>query len=283
MKILVWLATAMVFAAAPLSAHAQDAYTTVNLNMRSAPDSDYPRITTLRAGTRVSVQGCIDDWLWCDVIAYGDRGWVAGDYLEYNYDNRRVFLPNYGARIGIPIISFVIGDYWGRHYSHRSFYSQRNNWYHRPIHNRHAGIRHDRRDNRRDARGDRRDDRRDDRHDRRDDRRDVRQDRRDDRRNVRSDRRTESHDVRQAGRNDHRNDRNTHRSNSPAPARSLRASQPSRTSNNNNQRRTSQPKASPRGEVRQPPVRSKASKERKSNSNDQKDREQRKRGDDRQH
>ena len=110
MKRFAWLAAiAAIFATASVAARAQDAYTTVNLNMRAAPDIDYPLIRTLPAGTAVSVQGCIDGWLWCDVIAYGDRGWVAGDYLEFFYRNHRVLLPDYGARYGIPIISFMIG------------------------------------------------------------------------------------------------------------------------------------------------------------------------------
>jgi uncharacterized protein YraI len=153
MKRFAWLAAiAAIFATASVAARAQDAYTTVNLHMRAAPDVDYPLIRTLPAGTAVSVQGCIDGWLWCDVIAYGDRGWVAGDYLEFFYRNHRVLLPDYGARYGIPIISFVIGDYWGRHYSHRSFYRNhhhRDRWYNHGVHysrhSRHHGYRWDRR------------------------------------------------------------------------------------------------------------------------------------------
>lgn len=171
MKRFAWLAAvAALFATASVAARAQDAYTTVNLNMRAAPDVDYPLIRTLPAGTVVSVQGCIDGWLWCDVVAYGERGWVAGDYLEYVYRNHRVFLPDYGARLGIPIISFVIGDYWGRHYSHRSFYRNhhyRDRWYshgvHYSRHSRHHGNRWDRRSaSRHDGRhGDRHGDRHD--------------------------------------------------------------------------------------------------------------------------
>lgn len=201
MKRLAWLGLALLLLAAPLYAQAQDGYVTVNLNMRAGPDSDYPLITTLRAGTRISVQGCIDDYEWCDVIAYGERGWVYGDYIEYSWHNRRVPVYGYGAEIGIPIISFVFGDYWGRHYNHRPFYRDRDRWsrhtYHHRGPSRHhdsrrdyrGDNRHDRRDDRRDNRRDRRDDRRDDRHDRRDDRRDDRHDRRDDRRDDRDDNR----------------------------------------------------------------------------------------------
>lgn len=62
----------------------------------------------------------------------GARGWVAGTSIEYRYQNRPVAVQEYGGSIGIPIISFVIGTYWGNYYSNRPFYRQRNYWYCRP-------------------------------------------------------------------------------------------------------------------------------------------------------
>jgi uncharacterized protein YraI len=172
---------AVLLSVASLSAQAQEGYVMVNLNMRAAPDSDYPLITTLEAGSPISVLGCIDDYEWCDVSAYGERGWVSGDYIEYDYQDRRVPLYGYGAQFGVPIISFVIGDYWGSHYNHRPFYRNRDRWYRQPIHYRgssrhhgeHHGERQDsRRDGYRDARQDNRGDPRPD--SRRDARRDTR-------------------------------------------------------------------------------------------------------------
>lgn len=116
----------------PVLAWAADGYVTGNVNLRAGPDPGYPLITTIPAGTDVSVQGCTTGWEWCDVIAFGNRGWVAGNYIQYDYQGQNVLLPTYGAQIGIPIVSFVIGTYWNNYYRGRPFYGNRNYWYHRP-------------------------------------------------------------------------------------------------------------------------------------------------------
>jgi uncharacterized protein YraI len=137
MKRLGWtIAMVAALLLAPLAAQAADGYVTGNVNLRAGPDVDYPRITTIPVGTRIAVQGCIDGWEWCDVIAYGNRGWVAGNFIQYDYRDQRVLLPAYGARIGIPIVSFVIGTYWNDYYRNRPFYHDRDRWYHRPIQHR---------------------------------------------------------------------------------------------------------------------------------------------------
>lgn len=127
------LSLASLSLAFPALAQAADAYVTGNVNLRAGPDSDYPLIDQIPAGTEVNVQGCTDGWEWCDVIVYGNRGWVAGNYIEYEYQNQPVLLPSYGAQIGIPIVTFVIGNYWDNYYRSRPFYRERDRWYGRPM------------------------------------------------------------------------------------------------------------------------------------------------------
>src|ERR1700722_17004389 len=126
------LGTAIALAlAAPMFAYAAEGYLVADISLQSGPDSEYPPITDLSAGTPVDVQGCVEGYSWCDVIVGDDRGWVPGTYLEEDYNNQPVFLVDYGPRIGIPVVTFSIGAYWDAHYHNRPFYSQRTVWVNR--------------------------------------------------------------------------------------------------------------------------------------------------------
>ena len=100
----------------------------VNLSLRAGPDQGYPRITVVPSGVDVVVYGCLGDWSWCDVGFSGHRGWVAGDYLRYDYLGRRVWLPQYATAIGVPVVTFVFTSYWGTHYRNQPWYRERARW-----------------------------------------------------------------------------------------------------------------------------------------------------------
>jgi uncharacterized protein YraI len=120
---------------APLLAGAAEGVVVADISLQAGPDTEYPSIEELNAGTPVSIQGCLDGWTWCDVIAgNGDRGWVPGTFIEETYNNERVVVMDYGARIGIPIVSFSLGVYWDSHYHNRPFYAQRQQFESRAIH-----------------------------------------------------------------------------------------------------------------------------------------------------
>jgi uncharacterized protein YraI len=129
------LSLAAIALCAPLLAGAAEGFVVADISLQAGPDTEYPSIEELNAGTPVSIQGCLDGWTWCDVIASnGDRGWVPGTFIEETYNNERVVVIDYGARIGIPIVSFSLGTYWDRHYHSRPFYTQRQQFESRAIH-----------------------------------------------------------------------------------------------------------------------------------------------------
>ena len=132
MQRLIGIAIACLLAGVSTAAFAQEGYVTGNVNLRAGPDIDYPAVDVIPVGSPVGVQGCTEGYEWCDVVWAQDRGWVAGNYIQYDYNDQPVLLSGYGAAIGIPIVGFVIGDYWGRYYHNRPFYAQRESWYHRP-------------------------------------------------------------------------------------------------------------------------------------------------------
>lgn len=115
----------------PGLAEAQRVYTAVNVHLRAGPAPDYPVVAIVPAGVAISVQGCLGDYSWCDVVIGPDRGWMYGAYIMYPYYDRDVPVIYYGPRIGITIVTFVLPDYWHEHYRHRYFYRDRDRWAYR--------------------------------------------------------------------------------------------------------------------------------------------------------
>jgi len=114
--------------ALPAAAMADQAYTTSAVNLRAGPDTDYPLVRWVPEGTAVEVHGCLADFRWCDVEAFGDRGWMSASYLVYPYQNSNVPIVTYGAVIGLPLIGFTFDSYWDDHYRRRPWYGERHRW-----------------------------------------------------------------------------------------------------------------------------------------------------------
>ena len=113
----------------PIAASANPAVTTQAVNMRAGPDPSYPLVATLGPGFNVDVVGCADGWQWCDVVAGPNRGWVSAGYLSYAYYDRPTLIAYGGPTLGIPLVSFSIGNYWDNYYRARPFWNNRAYWY----------------------------------------------------------------------------------------------------------------------------------------------------------
>ncbi|MBP1852059.1 SH3 domain-containing protein [Rhizobium halophytocola] len=131
-KLAMLAATAALTAMSPALAQAATAFSTANVNLRAGPSTDYPAVIVIPNGSKVQVYGCMQSPNWCDVGYSGGRGWVSGTYIQMTYSSKRVYVqPDYYKRLGVPVVTFSVGSYWGSHYKSRSFYNQRDKWEHR--------------------------------------------------------------------------------------------------------------------------------------------------------
>jgi uncharacterized protein YraI len=123
------------------AAPAQQAVTTEPVSVYAGPDDSYPQVAQLDSGAPVRVNGCLDDWSWCDVTIDDVRGWLYSPDLTYDYQDGYVPLYTYAPSLGIPVVQFTIGDYWDRYYHGRPWYSERDEWENRgpPHHRRPSG------------------------------------------------------------------------------------------------------------------------------------------------
>ena len=112
----------------PHAANAAPAYVVETTEMHAGPDFDYPTVRVIHDGREVFINGCLDDWSWCDVSFHEDRGWVAGDDLAADYNGGRAGLVSVGPLLGIGVLAFSFDDYWDRYYRGRPFYAQRSRW-----------------------------------------------------------------------------------------------------------------------------------------------------------
>lgn len=125
------IAAAVVVPAA--AAWAEPALTTQGVNMRAGPDVSYPQVAFLPRGVSVNVVGCVEGYSWCDVIAGGNRGWVYAGYLSSQayYNGAPGIIAYQGPTLGVPLISFSIGNYWDNYYRGRPWWNNRAYWYNR--------------------------------------------------------------------------------------------------------------------------------------------------------
>lgn len=100
------------------------AFTTQSVNLRAGPDRAFPLVSWMPGGTPVTVFGCLNGWHWCDVAFGFNRGWVNGRFLAVPWGGQQVLIMNSGPRVGVPMVTFSTGAYWGAHYRGRPWYHQ---------------------------------------------------------------------------------------------------------------------------------------------------------------
>ena len=125
------LLTGLALASSDASAQTA-AYTSGPVDLYAGPSGDYPVVSQIGPGVPVTVMGCVSDYSWCDITVPGLRGWVYAGYLSYPYQGGYVPLTDYGASIGLPIVAFSLGAYWGSFYRDRPWYGERDRWAHVP-------------------------------------------------------------------------------------------------------------------------------------------------------
>lgn len=116
----------------PLAAHAQNAFTTQSVNMRAGPDSAFPLVAWIPAGTPVQVFGCLEGWRWCDVQWGFNRGFVWSQALQTSFGPQPSVIFYGGPGVGLPLITFSIGSYWNSFYRNQPWWGSRNYWFNRP-------------------------------------------------------------------------------------------------------------------------------------------------------
>ena len=117
----------------PAAADARPAYITEPLRLHAGPGPDYPQISVLFPGMEVDVLGCLQGYQWCDLITPdGLRGWAWSGTLSFSWTGEPLPVIQYDPSFGIPLISFILGDYWDHHYRDRPWYGDRHNWRHAP-------------------------------------------------------------------------------------------------------------------------------------------------------
>ncbi|HEU4475185.1 MAG TPA: DUF6600 domain-containing protein [Methyloceanibacter sp.] len=131
-RLLFVAAGALLILAAAAPATAQPArpngYPVTNVNLRAGPGTYYPVITVVPTHAPISILGCLGDYMWCDVLFGGNRGWMRSIYLKKWYQGYYYGLGDYAPRLGIRVVAFDIGPYWDSNYRERPFYRDRGRW-----------------------------------------------------------------------------------------------------------------------------------------------------------
>ncbi|MDP2620199.1 MAG: DUF1236 domain-containing protein [Hyphomicrobiales bacterium] len=111
--------------AVPSAAVAQQAYATIDLNMRAGPGPQFPIVSVIRAEEGVTIYGCTESGSWCDVSWGQERGWAYAEYLAFDVAGSPAVVTQVAPDSAPSVVTYQTTTYWDEHYRDRPFYSER--------------------------------------------------------------------------------------------------------------------------------------------------------------
>lgn len=78
-----------------------------DLNIRSGPGPEYPVTGFIRAQDAVTMIGCIEGSLWCQVSHKGKEGWAYSQYLATESVGNRVIISERRPGLTVPTVTYT--------------------------------------------------------------------------------------------------------------------------------------------------------------------------------
>lgn len=144
MKRLMWAGLCALGLSVAGTASAQNVQVRWGASLYAGPSTNYPVVSYLRSGENVRLNGCLQDYAWCDVSDGGNRGWVDADNLAISRGGTSYTFYEASPWFTYPVTTFLLTDYWRRNYYSRPWYRDYNrydrydwrqsnhSWNHRP-------------------------------------------------------------------------------------------------------------------------------------------------------
>jgi uncharacterized protein YraI len=77
-----------------------------DLNIRSGPGPEYPVIGVIQAQEPVTMIGCIEGSLWCQITYKGKEGWAYAQYLATQSAGNRVIISERRPDVVVPTVTY---------------------------------------------------------------------------------------------------------------------------------------------------------------------------------
>src|SRR5450830_984809 len=78
-----------------------------DLNIRSGPGPEYPVIGFIQAQDPVTMIGCIEGSLWCQITHKGKGGWAYSKYLATQSAGNRVIISERRPGVVVPTVTYT--------------------------------------------------------------------------------------------------------------------------------------------------------------------------------